>query len=72
MADRCATCRFFDFPPGAMDWIEADCRRHAPTREPVPTSTDLRGQRTPMWPRVKARDWCGDHEHTPTQEAPRP
>lgn len=64
MSERCGTCRFWPRYPyaeandvsdaGDAGGDQSDCRRHAP----IAAVVDNRA----VWPRVGARDWCGDFE----------
>lgn len=66
MKPQCATCRFAANETG---WQAFTCRRRAPV--PVHDTSKNWGDSPesfqPRWPRMKAEDWCGEHE--PAQPA---
>ena len=55
------TCETCFFSGEKFNFNDHQCRRRSPEMEKVPAHIDIR-MFIPVWPIVKAGDWCGEHK----------
>lgn len=54
----CVDCKYSG---GRIGYEDYPCKRHSPVIEKVHSCHDIR-EFIPVWPIMKASDWCGDFE----------